>query len=113
MIEIDEVAFGKAAQTDERFVCLDGTTARRADANAATDDRPLREAVARAIADELYDGFDNAFADKAEWIDGRGMKGGRFRDVNEPRQMDYLAAADAAIAVVRVALGENGDEVRG
>ena len=63
----------------------------------------LREAVARAIAAEVGDGFDSAFADKGEWIDEGGVKGGRFRDVNEPKQADYLAAADAALAAIEAA----------
>ena len=60
----------------------------------------LREAVARIIAAELGDDFDAAFVDKAAWIDARGQSGGRFRDVNEPFQIDYLHAADAAIATM-------------
>lgn len=54
------------------------------------------EQVARAIAKALGDDFDHAFADKAEWIAARGEKGGRFRDINEPFQGDYIAAAEAA-----------------
>lgn len=64
------------------------------------DKETLREAVARIIAAELGDDFDAAFVDKAAWISARGYSGGRFRDVNEPFQRDYLDAADAAIATM-------------
>ena len=57
-----------------------------------------REQIARLIADEIADGFDNAFASKAEWIDARGHKGGRARGINEPRQSDFLGAAEAILA---------------
>ena len=63
----------------------------------------VREIMARAIANETGDGFDNAFADKGEWINARGEKAGRFRDVNEPYQCDFLNAADAALAALEAA----------
>lgn len=53
------------------------------------------EAVARIIANALGDNFADAFKNKDRWIAKRGMSGGRFRDVNEPFQSDYLAAAEA------------------
>jgi len=59
------------------------------------------ERVARAIADQLGDGFDNAHRDKPHWVQTRGEGGGRFRDINEPRQNDYLGAARAAIEAMR------------
>jgi len=59
------------------------------------------ERVGRAIADQIGDGFDNAFAHKGEWRDARGNKGGRFRDVNEPFQSDFLDAAIAAVKAMR------------
>lgn len=55
------------------------------------------ERVARAIAIGLGDNFDHAFVNKSEWNAARGMKGGRYRDINEPRQGDYEDAARAAI----------------
>lgn len=63
----------------------------------------LRESVARAIARGLGDNFDNAFTSKGEWTAARGEKGGRFRDINEPFQIDYLDAADAAMAAIEAA----------
>lgn len=60
----------------------------------------MREAVARAIARGLGDEFSNAFRNKERWTAKRGMSGGRFRDINEPFQSDYLDAADAAIRTV-------------
>lgn len=55
------------------------------------------ERVARKIATALGDDFDHAFKTKAEWIAARGEKGGRYRDINEPRQADYLEAARDAL----------------
>lgn len=66
----------------------------------------MREAVARAIARGLGDEFSNAFRNKERWTAKRGMSGGRFRDVNEPYQSDYLDAADAAIRTVLERLRE-------
>ncbi len=54
--------------------------------------------VARIIANALGDNFADAFKNKARWIAKRGMSGGRFRDVNEPYQSDYIAAALAVKA---------------
>lgn len=62
---------------------------------------PLTEAVARIIANAMGDNFADAFKNKARWIAKRGRSGGRFRDVNEPMQDDYLSAAQAAIAAMR------------
>lgn len=58
-----------------------------------------REEVARVIASALGDHFDHAFANKAEWNRASGENGGRYRDINEPMQDDYLAAADAILAL--------------
>ncbi len=54
--------------------------------------------VAKAIARANGDEFANAFANKTRWISKRGMSGGRYRDINEPFQQDYLDMALAAIA---------------
>lgn len=56
--------------------------------------------VARAIARANGDEFANAFKSKDRWTAKRGMSGGRFRDVNEPFQSDYLEMARAAIAAM-------------
>jgi len=69
----------------------------------------MREAVARAIARGLGDEFSNAFRNKERWTAKRGMSGGRFRDINEPYQSDYLDAADAAIRTVLERLREPSD----
>lgn len=69
-----------------------------------------REEIARVIAEELYDDFDNAFASKTEWAQARGEKGGRFRDINEPMQGDYLDAADAVLTKLHQDAG-NGELV--
>lgn len=58
----------------------------------------LRTKVARTIASALGDNFSDAFKNKQRWIAKRGMSGGRFRDINEPFQHDYLDAADAVLA---------------
>lgn len=66
--------------------------------SAGQDD--LVERVARIIADELGDDLDHAFETKSEWVTERGEKGGRYRDINEPRRGDYIDAARAAIAAM-------------
>lgn len=61
---------------------------------------PLIEAIARAIAEGLGDDFDHAHRDKPHWIETRGEAGGRYRDINEPRQPDFLDAAQAALTAI-------------
>jgi hypothetical protein len=61
----------------------------------------MKERIARAIADGLGDDFDHAFESKSEWNELRGEKGGRYRDINEPRKPEYLAAATAVLAALR------------
>lgn len=58
-----------------------------------------REQIARTIANAMGDNFADAFKNKQRWIAKRGMSGGRFRDINEPFQSDYLDAADAVLAL--------------
>ena len=66
-----------------------------------TDEQNERAArVAKVIAKAMGDNFADAFKNKQRWTAKRGMSGGRFRDINEPFQSDYLAAADAATAVL-------------
>ena len=60
----------------------------------------LRDKIARTIASALGDNFADAFKNKQRWIAKRGMSGGRFRDINEPFQHDYLDSADAVIALL-------------
>lgn len=60
-----------------------------------TDERTMR--FARVIATALGDDFDYAFTSKSEWNAARGYKGGRYRDINEPMQSDYIGAAEAII----------------
>lgn len=55
------------------------------------------EKVARAIAQENGDNFDNIPAHKPHWTRERGQFGGRYRDINEPFQSCYLSMAEAAI----------------
>lgn len=59
------------------------------------------ERVARVIANAMGDNFADAFKNKTRWVAKRGESGGRFRDINEPMQHDYIAAAQAAIAALR------------
>lgn len=61
------------------------------------------EAGARAAAAENGDDFDALPKSKADWTANHGQFGGRFRDVNEPRQGDYL---DMARACLTAALAE-------
>lgn len=58
------------------------------------------ERIARAIAEANGDNFSNAFKNKSRWIAKRGESGGRFRDVNEPFQSDYLDMARAALTAM-------------
>ena len=59
------------------------------------------ERVARAVATELGDDFDLAFADKAAWRKSQGNKDGRYRDINEPTQADFIEVARAVLRVMR------------
>jgi len=63
-----------------------------------TDEHAMK--VAKVIAKAMGDNFSDAFENKQRWTAKRGMSGGRFRDVNEPFQDDYIAAAEAAAAVI-------------
>lgn len=58
------------------------------------------EIMARAIAEGQGDDFDLAHRDKPHWNATRGESGGRYRDINEPRQPDYLDAARSAITAL-------------
>ena len=68
-----------------------------------------RETLARIIASAMGDNYADAFKNKQRWIAKRGESGGRFRDVNEPYQSDYLDGADAAIAFLATTGGHNAD----
>lgn len=61
----------------------------------------LLERVARAIAEENGDAYDDLPLAKWHWTECRGVFAGRFRDVNEPMQSDYDAMANAAITAMR------------
>jgi hypothetical protein len=75
------------------------------------DVEKLVEEVARAIADGLGDNFDHAFVTKSEWNAARGEKGGRYRDINEPRQGDYTDAARSAILATLRGVREADDDL--
>jgi hypothetical protein len=72
------------------------------------DDEALRLEVAKAIARANGDEFANAFVNKTQWIAKRGMSGGRYRDINEPYQSDYLDMAAAALTAFRNHEGRKG-----
>jgi hypothetical protein len=59
------------------------------------------ERVARAIAEASGDRFEDVPLAKWHWTEKRGEFGGRFRDVNEPYQSDYIYKARAAIEAMR------------
>ena len=59
------------------------------------------EDLASIIARSMGDNFTDAFKDKSQLISRRGVSGGRFRDVHEPFQSNYLDAARAAAAYLR------------
>lgn len=55
------------------------------------------EKVARAMAKQNGDDYGHLPLDKTDWTAGRGMFGGRFRELAEPMQVDYDEMARAAI----------------
>ena len=57
-----------------------------------------KDELAVIIADALGHSFEDAHRNKAHWIETGGMLGGRFRDVNDLRQDDFLDAAAAVRA---------------
>lgn len=61
----------------------------------------LLERAARVLADAMGDNFDHAFTSKSEWNAARGEKGGRYRDINEPMQHDYIDGVRAVIETIR------------
>jgi hypothetical protein len=69
------------------------------------------EKVARAIALRNGDQYDAIARDKPHWVEERGQFGGRFRDVNEPYQVDYLDMAEAALEAMRDPSREMTDAV--
>ena len=73
-------------------------------AESLTDAQRLT--LAKAIASAMGDNFTDAFKNKERWVAKRGQSGGRYRDINEPFQSDYLDAADAAFGAVRAVLME-------
>lgn len=75
-----------------------------------TDEHAMK--VAKVIAKAMGDNFADAFKNKEQWIAKRGMSGGRFRDVNEPFQHDYLAAAEAAAAIIAADRAELVERVK-
>lgn len=61
----------------------------------------MTKRIAVALAKENGDAWEDVPASKTEWIVRRGVFGGRFRDVNEPMQSDYIGMARVAIATMR------------
>lgn len=47
---------------------------------------------------------------KAGWNAARGMSGGRFRDINEPLQGDYICAASAVLRALQAQQETSEDE---
>ncbi|AXU20385.1 hypothetical protein C7W88_17045 [Novosphingobium sp. THN1] len=97
--------FEKALTAKPEFSGVSGHMVGETGANAANglgvaEAADLRDKIARTIASALGDNFSDAFKNKQRWIAKRGMSGGRFRDINEPFQHDYLDAADAVIALL-------------
>ena len=75
-----------------------------------TDDlkTKIAEAIKRAVADALYDGYDNAFANKSEWTAEHGYRKGAFHDINEPMKGDYDGAGDQATKAALQAIHDAG-----
>lgn len=78
-----------------------------------TDDlkTKIAEAIKRAVADALYDGYDNAFANKSEWTAERGYRKGAFHDINEPMKGDYDGAGDQATQAALQAIHDEGQAI--
>ena len=70
------------------------------------------QTVARAIAKTRGDDFDRVPVNKSDWTRGQGNFQGRFRDVNEPFQCDYVEMATAAITAFLDAAGKQGWTMR-
>ncbi len=109
--ERDEVWLARVAVTLRRAGAVHQELARKAagrlQALLQLDDSTV-EAMARKIAEQLGYGFDSAFTTKAEWTAARGEKNGRYADINEPFQGDYIDAAKAAAeTLINNILGEN------
>ena len=66
------------------------------------------ERAARVLAELDGIGFDDAPKNKQEWTRKGGKFGGRFRDVNEPMQLDFLESAEAVLRDHHRALAERG-----
>lgn len=71
---------------------------------AALDIALAPNVLARLIADNLGFPIDQALRDKSEWNALRGEKGGRYHDINEPFQTDYLDAGRAVAEYIRAAI---------
>lgn len=87
------------AQTNERFVCLDGTPAKRAASDAKVE----------AMADRLCRVLGALVDDDVRYND-RDLV---IRCASHGEAMHKIFEARSALALARVALGENGDEARG
>ena len=61
------------------------------------DNDNIVKRVAKAIAEKNGDDYDKIPQNKKEWVDSQGVFQGRFRDVNEPYQVDYYDMAEGAI----------------
>lgn len=57
------------------------------------DREKIIEEIARAIANEIGPSYDEAYENKAAWIDDRGKRA----DINAPMKCDYRHAAEAAL----------------
>ena len=66
------------------------------------------ERAARVLAELDGIGFDDAPKNKQEWTRKGGKFGGRFRDVNEPMQLDFLESAEAVLLDHHRRLAERG-----
>lgn len=91
MLDAGTVAGCYGAQGKGRYAAM------IAAAPSAADDPDVVERIARALAKERGDDFDDIPKFKNDWVKKRGEFGGRFRDINEPFVGDYLDMARAAL----------------
>mgnify|MGYP004528143805 CR=1 FL=1 len=59
------------------------------------------EKVARAIAEQNGDDYEQVPLHKSDWVQKGGLFNGRFRDVSEPYRTDYEDMAEAALKAMR------------
>lgn len=92
--------FGEAADDYAKSVDIEAVLTDLSDRIQPTT-LPDREAIVRVLAGHFGPGFDNCHRDKTHWRETGGVLNGVYTDVNDPRQDDFLNAADAILALMK------------